>query len=70
MHVRVPASQEKPGPEHHEELTVIVVAAFTVGSPPTKIIENEIRNRPKMAGTDVFFPNVTICPFSRAVSCI
>ena len=70
MHVRVPASQEKPAPEHHEELTVIVVAAFTVGTPPTKIIENEITNRPKIANTDVFFPNVTIFLSSREKSCI
>jgi hypothetical protein len=62
VHVSVPAFQEKPAPEQNEELTVIVVAAFTVGSPPTKIIENEITNRPKTADTDVFFPNVTIFP--------
>jgi hypothetical protein len=70
VHVSVPAFQDKPGPEQNEELTVIVVAAATVGTAPTKIIENEITNRPKTADTDVFFPNVTNAPFSGTVSCI
>jgi hypothetical protein len=47
VQVSVPASQEKPVPEHHEELTVIVVVAFAA-----PIEENEITNRPSTASTD------------------
>ena len=68
--VSVPAFQDRPGPEHHEELTVIVVAAFTVGRAPTKIVENEIKNRPKTTDTGVFLPKVTIFRSSRRISCI